>query len=184
MHDIAQLGLPTLQNLSQAYRDASLTTSDCIKNLLQHIKNTDRPEIWITRVDDSALLARAAECDLLLKQEGASVFDRYPLFGIPFAVKDNIDAAGLPTTAACPAFSYVPEHSSTVVKLLVEAGAILIGKTNLDQFATGLVGVRSPYGAVRNAVAPEYVSGGSSSGSGASVALGLVAFSLGTDTAG
>lgn len=184
MHDIAQLGLPTLQNLSQAYRDASLTASDCIKNLLQHIKNTDRPEIWITRVDDSALLARAAECDLLLKQEGASVFDRYPLFGIPFAVKDNIDAAGLPTTAACPVFSYVPEHSSTVVKLLVEAGAILIGKTNLDQFATGLVGVRSPYGAVRNAVAPEYVSGGSSSGSGAAVALGLVAFSLGTDTAG
>ena len=184
MHDIAQLGLPSLQNLSQAYRDASLTTSACIKNLLQHIKNTDRPEIWITRVDESALFARSQALDLLLEQEGAAVFNRYPLFGIPFAVKDNIDVAGLPTTAACPAYSYVPEHSSTVVKLLVEAGAILIGKTNLDQFATGLVGVRSPYGAVRNAVAPEYVSGGSSSGSGAAVALGLVAFSLGTDTAG
>lgn len=184
MHDIAQLGLPSLNALSLAYRDASLTTHTCIEKLLQHIQHCDRPEIWIARVDESTLLARAQALDALFKQEGSAVFERYPLFGIPFAVKDNIDVAGMPTTAACPAFSYVPEHSSTVVKLLVEAGAILIGKTNLDQFATGLVGVRSPYGAVRNAIAPEYVSGGSSSGSGASVALGLVAFSLGTDTAG
>jgi allophanate hydrolase len=103
---------------------------------------------------------------------------------VPFAVKDNIDAAGLPTTAACPAFSYVPRRSATVVERLEAAGAILVGKTNLDQFATGLVGTRSPYGAVPNAFRPEYIAGGSSSGSAVAVARGIVAVALGTDTAG
>ncbi|GGJ87279.1 allophanate hydrolase [Pseudomonas matsuisoli] len=107
-----------------------------------------------------------------------------PLYGIPFALKDNIDAAGWPTTAACPAFAYTPEADATVVARLREAGAILIGKTNLDQFATGLVGTRSPHGAVVNSFNADYVSGGSSSGSASVVARGLVAFSLGTDTAG
>jgi len=108
----------------------------------------------------------------------------YPLWGIPFAIKDNIDVAGVPTTAACPAFSYIAEQDSFVVARLRAAGAIWIGKTNLDQFATGLVGVRSPYGVPLNALDPEIVPGGSSSGSGVSVARGLVSFSLGTDTAG
>ncbi|HTR13304.1 MAG TPA: allophanate hydrolase [Roseiarcus sp.] len=107
-----------------------------------------------------------------------------PLFGVPFVVKDNIDVTGLPTTAACPAFHYEPERSAFVVERLERAGAIVIGKTNLDQFATGLVGVRSPYGVPRNALRPDLIPGGSSSGSATAVAAGLVPFSLGTDTAG
>ena len=107
-----------------------------------------------------------------------------PLFGVPFAVKDNIDVAGLPTTAACPAFAYRPERSAFVVEKLERAGAIVIGKTNLDQFATGLVGVRSPYGVPRNALRADLIPGGSSSGSATAVGAGLVPFSLGTDTAG
>jgi len=107
-----------------------------------------------------------------------------PLYGVPFAVKDNIDVAGLPTTAGCPAFAYRPARSSFVVERLERAGAIAVGKTNLDQFATGLVGVRSPYGVPRNALRADLIPGGSSSGSAAAVGAGLVAFSLGTDTAG
>ena len=107
-----------------------------------------------------------------------------PLYGIPFAIKDNIDLAGAPTTAGCPDFAYHPQRHATVVCQLINAGAIPIGKTNLDQFATGLNGSRSPYGACRNAFDPEYISGGSSSGSAVAVALGQASFSLGTDTAG
>ncbi|MCG8391629.1 MAG: allophanate hydrolase, partial [Pseudomonadales bacterium] len=107
-----------------------------------------------------------------------------PLYGVPFVVKDNIDVAGLPTTAACPDFAYTPEEDATAVRLLREAGAIVVGKTNLDQFATGLVGTRSPYGEVPNPFDSAYLSGGSSSGSACAVSLGLVPFSLGTDTAG
>ena len=107
-----------------------------------------------------------------------------PLYGIPFAIKDNIDLAGLPTTAGCPEFAYIPEQHATVVQRLIDAGAIPLGKTNLDQFATGLNGTRSPYGACRNAFNPDFISGGSSSGSAVAVALGLASFSLGTDTAG
>ena len=126
------------------------------------------------------------------KQEAAADAERLkatapegkPLYGVPFAVKDNIDVAGLPTTAACPAFTYTPERSAFVVQKLVEAGAIPIGKTNLDQFATGLVGVRSPYGIPRNALRRDLIPGGSSSGSAAAVGAGLVPFALGTDTAG
>ena len=107
-----------------------------------------------------------------------------PLYGIPFAIKDNIDLAGVPTTAACRAYAYTPTKSATVVQKLIDAGAIPIGKTNLDQFATGLVGTRSDFGACRNAFNSEYISGGSSSGSAVTVAAGLVSFALGTDTAG
>ncbi|MBT9566697.1 MAG: allophanate hydrolase, partial [Thiobacillus sp.] len=107
-----------------------------------------------------------------------------PLYGIPFAIKDNIDLAGLPTTAGCPEYAYTPARHAAVVQRLIDAGAIPLGKTNLDQFATGLNGTRSPYGACRNAFNPEYISGGSSSGSAVAVALGLASFSLGTDTAG
>src|SRR5690606_7663130 len=107
-----------------------------------------------------------------------------PLAGVPFAVKDNIDVAGMPTTAACPAFSYQPQRTALAVQRLLDAGAILVGKTNLDQFATGLVGTRSPYGACRNVHDGRYISGGSSSGSAVAVAAGVVPFALGTDTAG
>jgi allophanate hydrolase len=107
-----------------------------------------------------------------------------PLWGRTFAIKDNIDVAGLPTTAACPAFAYIAKRTALAVQRVLAAGAVLIGKTNLDQFATGLVGTRSPYGACRNSVDPAYISGGSSSGSALAVALGITDFALGTDTAG
>ena len=115
--------------------------------------------------------------------DGASL-ESLPLYGVPFAIKDNIDLAGIPTTAACPAFAYVPERSATVVEQLIRLGAVPLGKTNLDQFATGLNGTRSPYGACINSVLEEYPSGGSSAGSPLTVALGLTSFALGTDTAG
>ncbi len=129
--------------------------------------------VWITARDPDAVAADVAAVDPAL-----------PLAGLRLAVKDNIDVAGLPTTCACPAFAYVPERSAPAVERLVGAGAIVVGKTNLDQFATGLVGTRSPYGAVRDARRPDYVSGGSSSGSAVAVARGLADLALGTDTAG
>jgi allophanate hydrolase len=139
----------------------------------------DRPEIWIHLRSPEEVLADAAAID-----RRVSAGEDLPLAGVTFAVKDNIDVGGLPTTAACPSIARVAGRSATCVTRLVAAGAILIGKTNLDQFATGLVGTRSPYGAVRDAARPEYVSGGSSSGSAVAVALGIVDIALGTDTAG
>lgn len=144
------------------------------------------PEVWITRVDPAMLEARIAELDALARQHAdpAALLRSMPLFGVPFAVKDNIDVPGLPTTAACPAFSRMPQRCATVVRSLLDAGAVLLGKTNLDQFATGLVGARSPYGAPSSVFSPAHVSGGSSAGSAVAVARGDVAFALGTDTAG
>ncbi|HEX7872446.1 MAG TPA: allophanate hydrolase [Sphingobium sp.] len=138
-----------------------------------------QPQIWISRTTSEDLLAAARAIDARV-----AAGEVLPLAGVPFAVKDNIDVAGLETTAACPAFAYSPDTSATVVARLLAAGALCIGKTNLDQFATGLNGTRSPYGAPRNAHNLAYVSGGSSSGSSVAVAAGLVAFALGTDTAG
>lgn len=138
-----------------------------------------QPQTWISRVPEAAVLAAAANVDARVKRGEA-----LPLAGVPFAVKDNLDVAGMETTAACPSFAYTPEKSAKVVELLQAAGAILIGKTNLDQFATGLVGVRSPYGAPHCVFNRDYVSGGSSSGSAVATAAGLVGFALGTDTAG
>ena len=135
------------------------------------------PALFITRVPPAEVRARAAA----LEAEGAQ---GRALYGLPFVVKDNIDVAGLPTTAACPAFAYTPAESAPAVQRLLAAGAILLGKVNLDQFATGLVGVRSPYGIPRNALRPDLIPGGSSSGSATAVAAGIAAFSLGTDTAG
>lgn len=132
--------------------------------------------VFITEVPDDALRA-AAEALMRLPRD-------LPLWGIPYAVKDNIDVAAIPTTAACPAFAYIPDRDATVVARLRAAGALLIGKTNLDQFATGLNGTRSPYGSPRSVFNPAYVSGGSSSGSAVAVAGGLCSFALGTDTAG
>jgi allophanate hydrolase len=138
-----------------------------------------QPQIWISRASPEALIAAARGIDARI-----AVGETLPLAGVPFAVKDNIDVAGFETTAACPAFAYQPDASATVVERLLAAGALCVGKTNLDQFATGLNGTRSPYGSPRNAYNLAYVSGGSSSGSSSAVAAGLVAFALGTDTAG
>jgi len=137
----------------------------------------DDPALWIARPPDDEVLARARE----LQDEGPR--DR-PLWGVPFAVKDNIDIAGMPTTAACPGFAYIAQSTAPAVQRLLDAGALLLGKTNLDQFATGLVGTRSPYGVPRNVFDAARVPGGSSSGSGCAVAAGIVPFALGTDTAG
>ncbi len=138
-----------------------------------------QPAVWISRFDAQTLRAAAAVVDARI-----AAGEDLPLAGVPFAAKDNIDVAGLDTTAGCPAFAYSPTRSATVIERLVAAGAIPVGKTNLDQFATGLNGTRSPYGIPRNAYNRAWISGGSSSGSAVAVAAGLVAFALGTDTAG
>ncbi len=164
--------------LREAYRDDSVTPVDVVRQVLARIDAWPDPAVWIHRCDPGPLLHQAA----VLSADPAA--RALPLYGVPFAIKDNIDAAGLPTTAGCPAFSRVPETDATSVGRLRAAGAILVGKTNLDQFATGLVGTRSPYGAPRSVFDPAYVSGGSSSGSAVAVAAGLVSFALGTDTAG
>ena len=143
------------------------------------IAAADRPEVWISLRPEAEV---SADVDAQLARVAAG--ETAPLAGLLFAVKDNIDVAGLPTTAACPGFSRVVEADATAVARLRAAGAVVLGKTNLDQFATGLVGTRSPYGAVRSAVHPDRISGGSSSGSAVAVALGFVDFALGTDTAG
>lgn len=147
---------------------------DRIAAIYDRIEAGPLAPVWISLVPREVSLVRAREL------EGSAL----PLAGVPFAIKDNIDLAGLPTTAGCPAYAYSPERSSTVVEKLIDAGAIPIGKTNLDQFATGLVGTRSPHGACSSVYDHRYISGGSSSGSAVAVATGLVDFSLGTDTAG
>jgi allophanate hydrolase len=166
-----------IASLRQRYQADELTPLALVEELLARMAGEDTHHIWISRLDADALRAHARNL------EGRDIAN-LPLYGIPFAIKDNIDFAGLPTTAACPEFAYTPERHATVVQRLIDAGAIPIGKTNLDQFATGLNGTRSPYGACRNAFNPDYVSGGSSSGSAVAVARGLASFSLGTDTAG
>jgi allophanate hydrolase len=165
-----------LASLKKAYA-SGLRPSQLVAAILQRIARRGDDKVWICRVSDEALKARAAELE---RAEPSSL----PLYGIPFAIKDNIDLAGHPTTAACREFSHRAGESAAVVERLLAAGAIVIGKTNLDQFATGLVGVRSPYGVPRNTFNPDYVPGGSSSGSAVAVAAGLASFSLGTDTAG
>jgi allophanate hydrolase len=165
----------TLPALRAAYA-AGLAPADVLAEMFRRIRAADDPGIFIHLIDEAAMLAEAAAL-------GAYDPDR-PLWGIPFAVKDNIDVAGCPTTAACPAFALMAEQDAFVVARLRAAGAIPVGKTNLDQFATGLVGVRTPWPVPRNAIDPAIVPGGSSSGSAVAVARGIVAFSLGTDTAG
>ncbi len=172
----------TISSLLADFRSGKRTPSAVVESL-QSGDDAAYACAWICRVGREALDRRARRLEKLLREDPRAI-DRLPLYGVPFAVKDNIDVAGLPTTAACPAFSYDPVRSATAVEKLEAAGAILVGKTNLDQFATGLVGTRSPYGAVPNAFRPEYISGGSSSGSALAVARGQVSFSLGTDTAG
>ena len=158
---------------------STFTAVDRVRAAYQRIHSLDRPEIWISLREEDDALDEAATIDARV-----AAGESLQLAGIVAGVKDNIDVAGLPTTAGAPSFRYRPAKDATAVRRLREAGAIVIGKTNLDQFATGLVGARSPYGAVRNAWNPERISGGSSSGSAVAVALGIVDVALGTDTAG
>ncbi|MBS4048250.1 MAG: allophanate hydrolase [Alphaproteobacteria bacterium] len=166
-----------LKTLAASY-EKGLRPTELVAAIYDRITARGEDNVWITLVPKEQALVRAAA----LEASGRSA--QQPLWGIPFAVKDNIDVASLPTTAACPDFLFMPDKSATVVEKLLAAGAILIGKTNLDQFATGLVGVRSPYGVARNPFNSDYIPGGSSSGSAVAVSAGLVSFSLGTDTAG
>lgn len=166
-----------LITLRTAYTAGTLTPTQVIDEVLRRIEAHADPAVWIHRLSRDELLAHARRLE---KIPPVSL----PLYGVPFAIKDNIDLAGAPTTAACPEFAYTPAVSAPVVQRLLDAGAIPVGKTNLDQFATGLVGVRSPYGVPRNPFHPDMIPGGSSSGSAVAVAAGLVSFSLGTDTAG
>jgi allophanate hydrolase len=174
----------TLPELQQALRAGTLTVRQLMLRFLAE-QSQQASAAWISLLPDDTLMAQADACDARLLGIGPAVFDTQPLLGMPFAVKDNIDVAGLPTTAACKSFATGPAAAhATVVQKLVDAGAIPVGKTNLDQFATGLVGTRSPYGAVPNSFDPSRVSGGSSSGSAYAVAMGQLPFALGTDTAG
>ena len=174
MSDVHSLDLASLRAI---YRAGTLTPTALIEELLGRLDAHDDPAVWIYRLSRDQLMAHA-------KRVEARGLDAQPLYGVPFAIKDNIDLAGVPTTAACSEFANTPTESAFVVQRLLDAGAIPLGKTNLDQFATGLVGVRSPYGVPRNPFHPEMIPGGSSSGSAVAVAAGLVSFALGTDTAG
>ncbi|MCO5065246.1 MAG: allophanate hydrolase [Rhizobiaceae bacterium] len=167
-----------LATLRSAYA-SGMTPLDLVNEVLDRIENCDDPAVFISRTPEDQL--RTAAFELMASHPEPNSL---PLWGVPFAVKDNIDVAGIATTAACPAFAYVPEKDATAVARLKAAGALVIGKTNLDQFATGLNGTRSPYGAPRSVFDKAYVSGGSSSGSAVAVAAGIVSFALGTDTAG
>ena len=177
-----QRELPTrdgmdLASLAARYRTGSLTPLRLVDEILARIEARGDDHVWIHRLSRDELAAHAGR----LQESDPSA---KPLYGVPFAIKDNIDLAGHPTTAGCPDFAYVAQDSAPVVRRLIDAGAIPIGKTNLDQFATGLNGTRSPYGAPTSVFSTKHVSGGSSSGSAVAVAAGLVTFSLGTDTAG
>lgn len=163
--------------LRQQYLSQKLTPRELIKNINQRAVEFCDYNIWIHLLSESEI------APYLEKLENIPPKD-LPLYGVPFAIKDNIDLQEITTTAACREYAYTPNESAYVVRKLIEAGAIPIGKTNMDQFATGLVGTRSPYGACKNSINQEYISGGSSSGSAVSVALELVSFALGTDTAG
>ncbi len=178
---------PTLLTLDD-WREASLAAAAQRARLPDYLACTGKGEdpAWLFRADAAALATRLDELDAWAAEAGGrrQLRARRPLFGVPFAVKDNIDVAGWPTTAACPDFAYRAEASASVVRRLHDAGAVCVGKTNLDQFATGLVGTRSPYGAPASVFDPQRVSGGSSSGSAVAVARGAVPFALGTDTAG
>jgi allophanate hydrolase len=157
------------------YRSGRRDPSEVAADVAARVAVCEEP-VWISTVPEDALTAAAAALDRAGRE--------LPLYGVPFAVKDNIDVAGMATTAGCPGFAYVAERTAPVVRRLLAAGALLVGKTNMDQFATGLVGTRSPYGTCSSVFHPERLSGGSSSGSALAVALGHVAFALGTDTAG
>ncbi len=166
----------TIAALVAAHRAGTVALPETVDKVFERIREVDDPAIFIALREREAVLADAEK---LAKGDRS-----LPLYGVPVAIKDNIDVAGVPTTAACPAFAYTPDADAEVVARLRRAGALVIGKTNLDQFATGLVGMRSPYGMPRNPLRQDLVSGGSSSGSAVAVSTGIVPLALGTDTAG
>lgn len=166
-----------IETLKQNYINGDITPKELISSIKEKIKEYEDHNIWIYVLSDE-------ELEPYFKNLENKDPKELPLYGIPFAIKDNIDLKDIPTTAACKEYEYIASKSSFAVEKLIEAGAIPVGKTNLDQFATGLVGTRSPYGECKNSIDPEYISGGSSSGSAVSVALDMASFSLGTDTAG
>lgn len=170
----------TIAGLHRAYEKGDLSPRDVAEAIIARAGEYASHNAWIVAPTWNFVNPYLEALESMEDEERA----QKPLWGIPFAVKDNIDLAGVPTTAGCPAYAYTPEQSATVVAKLIDAGAFPVGKTNLDQFATGLVGTRSPYGECENALDPALISGGSSSGSAVAVALGMAAFSLGTDTAG
>ena len=165
----------TIDSLHSTYRNGG-SVIEVIESSLKRISTISDPGIFITLIEKDVVIAEA---------KALGNFDPIskPLWGVPFAIKDNIDAASIPTTAGCPEFSYIPDVDATVVTRLREAGAILIGKTNLDQFATGLVGTRSPYPLPKNALDPSLIPGGSSSGSAVAVAQGIVCLLYTSDAA-
>ena len=169
----------TISHWVDAYSNGA-QPAELLSEWLQ-LQREDDPA-WIEIITADQLAEELSKLDALKAK--ANTTEELPLYGIPIAVKDNIDALGFKTTAACPKYSYSPSEDAFSVKLLRDAGAIIVGKSNLDQFATGLVGTRSPYGEVPNSFDPKYISGGSSSGSASLVARGLVPVALGTDTAG
>jgi allophanate hydrolase len=168
-----------LSSLADRYQSGALCPTQVIQHLWDGLAASRDLAIWIHLLSLEELLAQATALD---RRSGE--LESLPLYGVPFAVKDNIDVAGYPTTAGCPGYRYVAERSAPVVARLIEAGAIFVGKTNMDQFSTGLAGDRSPYGAPGNPFDSSRISGGSSSGSAVAVARGLVGFAIGTDTAG
>ncbi len=170
---------PGVGELLTGYEAGTLRPETVLREAYAAIERRGADSVWIHLVPLDEALGQL-EAAGQRRREGATL----PLFGVPFAAKDNIDVAGHPTTAGCPAFAYKPEATATVVRWLQAAGAVLVGKTNLDQFATGLTGTRSPYGALSSVFDADYIAGGSSSGSAVAVASRLVAFALGTDTAG
>ncbi|WP_228040773.1 allophanate hydrolase [Nodosilinea sp. LEGE 07088] len=170
----------SIESLRLAYHSGQLTLMVVVDGIFRQISRRQGDGIWTFVLPEAEVLARAA----WLEQRTATERDALPLWGIPFSVKDCIDIAGLPTSAGCPDFAYGAQHTNLVIQKLLDAGAILIGKTNLDQFATGLVGVRTGYDIPHNAYVADFIAGGSSSGSAVSVAAGLVSFSIGTDTGG
>ncbi|WP_295894625.1 allophanate hydrolase [uncultured Vibrio sp.] len=173
---IEQAALLTIDGLLGAYRSGEIHVAEFLRAKLDAVR-ADNSNAWISVISDQQL-------DAYLNNLAAQESESLPLYGVPFAIKDNIDLEGLDTTAGCAAYRYQPSESAYVVQQLINAGAVPLGKTSLDQFATGLVGTRSPWGAVNNSFNPEYISGGSSSGSAVSVASNQVYFALGTDTAG
>lgn len=171
------LALSSLQN---SYQQGTVTPVDVVKSILTDLDQRGDDGIWLYTLPQQTLLDQATT----LTQISARERSQLPLWGIPFSIKDCIDVAGFPTSAACPAFTYQAAHTNPAVQKLLDAGAILIGKTNLDQFATGLVGIRTGYTAPHNAFSKDHIPGGSSSGAALSVAAGLVSFAIGTDTGG
>jgi len=171
------LGSLLIRDLLAAYRARALRPTALVEALLERHQRSPELHAWIVPPGEAPLFARARALEALAAEE-------LPLYGIPFAIKDNLDWEGAPTTAGCPGFAYRPSRSAPVVERLLAAGAMVVGKTNLDQFATGLTGARSPYGSCRNPFDASYIAGGSSSGSAVAVAVGLASFALGSDTAG